>query len=83
MRTKSYPKHSRADASKLSKYRWWMGIPLGDYVDRAADVFPGKEAVVDDRARLTYEQLREKTNKLAIGLIGLGIKKGRRYLPVT
>jgi hypothetical protein len=39
-----YPKHSK-DILKYSKYRWWLGMPLGDFIDRDADVFPNKEAV--------------------------------------
>ena len=80
MNTTGFPKHSKEDAQKYSKYRWWLGIPLGDFIDRDADVFPDKEAVVDDRVRLTYAELRDKTNKLAVGLMRLGIKKGDTVL---
>ena len=75
-----YPKHSKEDVLKYSKYRWWLGMPLGDFIDRDADVFPNKEAVVDDKVRLTYSELRDKVNKLAVGLIRLGIKKGDAVL---
>ena len=80
MSATGYPKHSKEDALKYSKYRWWLGMPLGDFIDRDADVFPNKEAVVDDRERLTYGELRDKVNKLAVGLISLGIKKGDAVL---
>ncbi len=80
MSTAGYPKHNKEDAQKYTKYRWWAGIPLGDILDRTADVFPNKEAVVDDKVRLTYGELRDKANKLAVGLIGLGIKKGDAVL---
>ncbi len=80
MSTTGYPKHKEADAKKYSDYRWWMGLPLGDFIDRDADVFPDKEAVVDDRVRLTYSQLRDRVNRLAVGLINLGIKKGDAVL---
>jgi 2,3-dihydroxybenzoate-AMP ligase len=75
-----YPIHSKEDALRYNEYRWWLGMPLGDYLDRDADVFPDKEAVVDDKARLTYSQLRDKANKLAVGLIELGIKQGDAVL---
>ena len=80
MSATGYPKHSKEDALKYSKYRWWLGMPLGDFIDRDADVFSNKEAVVDDRVRLTYAELRDKVNKLAVGLIRLGIKKGDAVL---
>jgi len=49
---------------------------LGDILDRTADVFPNKEALVDDRVRLTYYELRNKVDHLAMGLMNLGIEKG-------
>jgi len=80
MRRTDYPKHNEVDAKKYSRYRWWLGIPLGDFIDRDADVFPDKEAVVEGRVRLTYRELRERVNQLALGLIHLGIKKGDTVL---
>jgi len=64
------------DAKKYTKFRWWLGITLGDMLDKASDLYPNKEALVDDRSRLTCSQLREKVNRLAIGLIEIGINKG-------
>src|SRR4030042_4338611 len=68
--------YKEEDAAKYTKSGWWLGITLGDMLDKASDLYPNKEALVDDRGRLTYSQLREKTNRLAIGLIKLGINKG-------
>ena len=75
-----FPQHNEKDAAVYAKYRWWLGLPLGDLVDRAADVFPRKEAVVDDRVRLTYAMLREGVDRLAIGLMKLGIETGDAVL---
>jgi len=75
-----FPKHDEKDASLYTKYRWWLGLPLGDLVDRAADIFPRKEAIVDDRVRLTYASLREGVDSLANGLMKLGIEKGDAVL---
>ncbi|MCX8023009.1 MAG: AMP-binding protein [Syntrophorhabdaceae bacterium] len=75
-----FPKHNKKDAFKYSKYRWWLGIPLGDLIDRAASVFPEKEALVDDRNRVTYRELQDRVNRLAVGLMGLGIKSGDTVL---
>jgi len=68
------------DADKYNKLRWWSGLTFGDVLDKAADVYPDKEALVDGISRLTYSQLREKTDRLAIGLMELGIKKQDRVL---
>jgi 2,3-dihydroxybenzoate-AMP ligase/mycobactin salicyl-AMP ligase len=75
-----FPKHKAADARQYSRNRWWLGLTLGDILDRTADVFPNKEALVDDRVRLTYSELRNKVNHLAMGLMNLGIEKGDTVL---
>jgi 2,3-dihydroxybenzoate-AMP ligase len=53
-----------------------MGLTLGGVLDRFADVFPKKEAVVDDKGRLTGGEVRDRANRLAVGLMRLGIGKG-------
>jgi 2,3-dihydroxybenzoate-AMP ligase/mycobactin salicyl-AMP ligase len=68
------------DSDKYNRLRWWAGIPLGDLLDKAADIYPGKEALVDREKRLTYAKLKNKTDKLAIGFINLGIKPLDRVL---
>ncbi len=72
--------YNKEDAEKYSKYRWWLGITFGDMLDKASDVYPRKEALVDDRVRLTYSELRKRVDKLAVGLINLGIAKGDTVL---
>jgi len=62
------------DAEKYNRLRWWSGLTFGDILDRAADIHPERESFVDSKSRLTYGEAREKTNKLAIGLMDLGIK---------
>jgi 2,3-dihydroxybenzoate-AMP ligase len=72
--------YRKKDAERYNKFRWWSGLTLGDLLDRAADIHPDKEAFVDGKTRLTYGEAREKTNKLAIGLMGLGIRPLDRVL---
>jgi len=76
MPLEGFTPYKKEDAEKYTKFRWWLGITLGDMLDKASDIYPNKEALVDDRSRLTYAQLREKVDRLAIGLIKLGVKKG-------
>jgi 2,3-dihydroxybenzoate-AMP ligase len=71
-----FVKPRKEDAERYVKTGWWQNITLGDVLDKAADLYPDKEALVDDRNRLTYGQLREKIDGLAIGLLKLGIKNG-------
>ncbi len=75
-----FPRHSQEDTERYSRARWWTGTTFGDLLDKAADVYPGREALVDDRARLNYSQLRERAHRLAIGLSDLGIGKGDTVL---
>jgi len=80
MPLEEFTAHQKEDAEKYIKFRWWLGVTLGDMFDKATDLYPDKEALVDDRSRLTYSQLRDKVDRLAIALIKLGIKKQDRVL---
>ncbi len=72
--------YKKEDADKYNELRWWAGLTLGDVLDRAADIHPEKEAFVDMYSRLTYGEAREKTNKLALSLMDLGIRPKDRVL---
>ena len=72
--------YKKEDAEIYERRRWWSGLTFGDILDRAADIHPDKEAFVDRRSRLTYEEAREKTDRLAIGLMDLGIRNLDRVL---
>jgi len=72
--------YKKEDAEKYTSCRWWSGLTFGDILDRATDIHPEKEAFVDRKTRLTYGEAREKTNKLAIGLIDLDIQPLDRVL---
>lgn len=72
--------YEKQDAERYTNTGAWKGISFADIFDRASDLCPKKEALVDDRVRLTYAQLREKVDKLAIGMMKLGIKKGHCVL---
>ena len=66
--------YKQEDADRYNKYRWWRGITWGDVFDKATDLYPEKEALVDDSARFTYRGLRQKVDRLAVGSMNLGIK---------
>jgi len=67
-------------ADLYSRKRWWLGIPLGEMLDRTCDLYPYKEALVAGKVRLTYHQLREQTNRAALAFLELGIQKLDRVL---
>ena len=72
--------YQKKDAEKYNRLRWWAGLTFGDILDKAADIYPAREALVDGRSRLTYSQVREKANRLAIRLMDLGLKPTDRVL---
>jgi 2,3-dihydroxybenzoate-AMP ligase/mycobactin salicyl-AMP ligase len=74
------PPYREKDIKRYIDKRWWRGLTLGDVLDRAADMHPDKEAFVDKTSRYTYGQAREKVDKLALGLIRLGIQPLERVL---
>jgi non-ribosomal peptide synthetase component E (peptide arylation enzyme) len=62
------------DAQEYIERRWWSGLTFGDLLDRAAYLHPDKEAFVDRDNRLTYAQMKERADRLAVGLMELGIQ---------
>jgi len=61
------------DIEKYNKHRWWLGLTWGDMFDKATDIYPQKECLADDTSHFTYEELREKVDRLAVSFIDLGI----------
>ena len=75
-----FPEHRKENSEIYTSRGWWLGITLGAVLDKTADLYPTKEAVVDDRVRLSYSELRDRVDKLAIGFIKLGITRGDAVL---
>ena len=80
MSLEGFTPYRKEDAEKYNRLRWWPGLTLGDVLDKAADVYPDKVAFVDGRNRLTFGQAREKTNRLAVSLMKLGVLPQDRVL---
>ena len=55
-----------------------MPMLVGDILRRQARINAKKIGVVDQDEQFTYQQLNERANRLANGLLGLGVKKGDR-----
>ena len=55
-----------------------LHIAIGDLLDRQAGRFPDSDALVqvDWKVRYTYAQLRAECDRLAEGLMALGVSKG-------
>jgi 2,3-dihydroxybenzoate-AMP ligase/mycobactin salicyl-AMP ligase len=65
--------YKNEDVDRYFQRGWWRSLTIGDLLDRAAEIHPDKEAFVDQTSRYTYSQAREKVDRLAIGLLHLGI----------
>lgn len=59
---------------------WWLDLTYGDILNRSANAYPSKIAVIDERVRLTYADLQAKVDRLALAFLELGIKKYDRIL---
>ncbi len=70
------PPYPEELVKKYRERRWWVGLTLADVFNKTADLLHYREALVDERQRLTYAQLRNKVDRLAIALLELGIKRG-------
>ena len=73
------PYDSKA-AERYEKKRWWLGITLGDMLDKAADLYPRKEALIGSGRRYTYSELRLQADTMAYRLLQAGFKSGDRVL---
>ena len=61
---------------KYTKEGYWINKTLSKYLDEAVEKYPSKEAVVDRDRRITYRQLGQMVDRMALGLLELGIKRG-------
>ncbi len=76
MKREDFPRHRKEDEDHYLKMKWWLGMTLGDVLDRTADVFSNKIAVADDTNQLTWKELKAKVDRLAVSFLDLGLGKG-------
>ncbi len=55
---------------------YWRGRVITDFLDEHAAANPDKVAFVDPRRRVTYAQLKEQSDRVALGLLELGVRPG-------
>ncbi len=75
MAVDGFEPYNQKDAELYNRRRWWLGLTWGDLLDRASDLYPGKEVLVDDTHRFTNAELRDKVDRLAVGLMRTGVKE--------
>jgi len=55
-------------------------VLVEEFLESSARRFPGKTALICGDRRLTYGEVEEQCNRLAHGLIGLGVERGDRVI---
>lgn len=60
---------------KYTRAGYWTSVTLPDLWEKNAREYPGNEAIVDSRFRLTWSQASSWIDRLAMGLLGLGLNR--------
>jgi non-ribosomal peptide synthetase component E (peptide arylation enzyme) len=71
-------RYTKEEFDRLTREGHW-GQSL-DFEEANASKYPNKEALVDSRNRLTFFQIKQKSDRLASGFIELGLKKDQRIV---
>jgi non-ribosomal peptide synthetase component E (peptide arylation enzyme) len=74
-------KPSRFTEQMIAEYvrmGYWDLSLISDYWDRNAILYPNEEALVDENVRLTWSQAKQQIDRIALGLLELGIKKDEK-----
>lgn len=53
----------------------WLQKTILDYLANAAEKYPNKVAIIDKKSRYTYAELSKMVDRVALGLLELGIEK--------
>src|SRR6266568_6805073 len=67
---------TRVDADCDRAAGWWPDKLLNDNVAVVVARYPVRTALVDARGRMTYAALQMQVEQCALGLLGLGIRRG-------
>ncbi len=80
MAVEGFREYDRKDRELYNRMRWWLGMTWGDLLDKASDIYPDRTGLVDSTGSWTYLQLRQQVDRLALGLMKLGIQSGEWIL---
>ncbi|MFC4466042.1 (2,3-dihydroxybenzoyl)adenylate synthase [Streptomyces xiangluensis] len=70
----------KPDADRYTAAGYWTGRPLGDLLRESSDRTPDATALVDGELRLTYAELADRADALAIRLLDRGLAPGDRIV---
>lgn len=80
MPLEGFTPYQEEDIAKYQTLGWWAGRTFGDLIDRAAEICPEREALVDGVHRFTYTRVCEQVDRAALGLMEHGIQALDRVL---
>ena len=80
MNLEGFIPYDSASADLYEKKRWWLGMTLGDMLDKASDLYPQKDALIGSGVRYTYAQVRRRVDTMAYRLLQTGFRSGDRVL---
>jgi 2,3-dihydroxybenzoate-AMP ligase/mycobactin salicyl-AMP ligase len=80
MNLEGFIPYDSASADLYEKKRWWLGMTLGDMLDKASDLYPQKDALIGSGVRYTYAQVRRRVDTMAYRLLKTGFRSGDRVL---
>ena len=75
-----YTPYDSEAAELYSRKRWWLGLTLGDMLDKTCDLYPEREALVGPEARYTWSELRALVDQMAYNLLQEGFERGDTVL---
>ena len=74
-------KPSRFTEQMIAEYvrmGYWDSTLISDYWDQNAILYPNEEAIVDENVRVTWLQAKQQIDRIALGLLELGIKRDEK-----
>jgi len=80
MTYEGFTTYDQSAAEIYAKRRWWLGVTLGDILDKSCDLYPTKDALVGEGKRYTYHQFRDLVDHVAYGLLEHGFRPGDTML---
>lgn len=80
MKVEGFTPYDPQSSFLYSQRRWWLGLTMGDVLDKGSDLYPHREALIGSGQRFTFAQLRRQADRLAYQLLQNGFQSGDRVL---
>ena len=68
-------RHTQEMIEEFVSKGYWDCISIADELEKFAKIYPSKEALIDSEKRLSWSQLNQLSNSLALGFLQSGFEK--------